>query len=55
MRSVWELCSYCLSTKKLPSGHTTSSIAIAVEEMLCDLKIDASKVVAVVIDNVKIW
>jgi len=51
--SVWELCSYCLSTKELPSDHTASSIATVVEEMLCDWNIDAAKVVAVVTDNAK--
>jgi len=53
--SVRELCSYSLSTKELPSDHTASSIATAVEEMLCDWKIDAAKVVALVTNNAKIW
>ena len=34
--SVWELHSYCLSTKELASDNIANNIATAVEEMLCD-------------------
>ena len=42
-----------MSTKELPSDHTASNIATAVEETLCDWNIDTVKVVAVVTDNAK--